>query len=253
MKTIKVKNLLIGEGKPKICTSLMGATPEELLEQAVKINALPVELIEWRADYFLALEDIPEVISVLKALRDIIGDKALIFTMRTVSEGGQTGISPLGYSQVAQGVIDSGLIDFIDIELFIGDKIAKELCDYAHAKDCLVIMSNHDFHKTPTCEELVLRLRQMQILGADLPKIAVMPNSPRDLLVLLEATVTMKEQYSQTPVITMSMGGQGLISRVSGEVFGSAVTFAAGDVPSAPGQIPLQAMKGILDEIHANL
>ncbi|STS80155.1 3-dehydroquinate dehydratase [Klebsiella pneumoniae] len=66
-------------------------------------------------------------------------------------------------------------------------------------------MSNHDFHKTPAQEDIIYRLRRMQDLGADLPKIAVMPQSPQDVLTLLAATLTMKEKYATRPLITMSM------------------------------------------------
>ena len=70
-------------------------------------------------------------------------------------------------------------------------------------------MSNHDFHKTPAQEDIIYRLRRMQDLGADLPKIAVMPQSPQDVLTLLAATLTMKEKYATRPLITMSMGKSG--------------------------------------------
>ena len=45
----------------------------------------------------------------------------------------------------------------------------------------------------------------MQSLGADIVKFAVMPQCERDVLTLLDATLTMKEEHSDTPVITMSM------------------------------------------------
>ncbi len=59
----------------------------------------------------------------------------------------------------------------------------------------------------------------MQDLGADLPKIAVMPQSPQDVLTLLAATLTMKEKYATRPLITMSMGKSGGVSRVTGRLW----------------------------------
>lgn len=64
----------------------------------------------------------------------------------------------------------------------------------------------------------------MQELGADLPKIAVMPQNEKDVLVLLEATNEMFKIYADRPIITMSMSGMGVISRLCGEIFGSALT-----------------------------
>ena len=65
----------------------------------------------------------------------------------------------------------------------------------------------------------------MQELGADIPKIAVMPQCKKDVLTLLEATREMAEEHADRPIITMSMAGTGLISRLCGEVFGSATYF----------------------------
>ena len=90
----------------------------------------------------------------------------------------------------------------------------------------------------------------MQDLGADLPKIAVMPNSAKDVLTLLCATDEMVTEHAKRPIITMSMGGTGLVSRISGETFGSALTFGAAKKASAPGQIAVQDLYEVLNLIH---
>uniref|UniRef100_UPI0013DD05A6 type I 3-dehydroquinate dehydratase n=1 Tax=Serratia marcescens TaxID=615 RepID=UPI0013DD05A6 len=74
----------------------------------------------------------------------------------------------------------SGLTDMIDIELFNDEAQIRSLVSDAHAAGVKVIMSNHEIHKTPAQEDIIYRLRRMQDLGADLPKIAVMPQSPQD-------------------------------------------------------------------------
>ena len=92
----------------------------------------------------------------------------------------------------------------------------------------------------------------MDFFGADIAKIAVMPQSAGDVLTLLSAT----EKASRTlscQVISMSMKGTGLISRLSGEVFGSCLTFGAAGGASAPGQIDVGELRGILETIHRNL
>lgn len=87
----------------------------------------------------------------------------------------------------------------------------------------------------------------MEALGADIWKIAVMPQNGRDVLTLLDATLTMTEAEDCSPVISMSMAALGAVSRLSGEVFGSAVTFAAAGRASAPGQISVDKMSEMLD------
>lgn len=75
----------------------------------------------------------------------------------------------------------------------------------------------------------------MQDMNADIPKIAVMPQNRKDVLTLLAATEEMATNYADRPIITMSMAGTGVISRLCGEVFGSSMTFGAAKKASAPG------------------
>jgi 3-dehydroquinate dehydratase-1 len=103
-------------------------------------------------------------------------------------EGGETEISDEAYFELNRQAAVSGLTDVIDIELFNDEAQIRSLVSDAHAAGVKVIMSNHDFHKTPAQEDIIYRLRRMQDLGADLPKIAVMPQSPQDVLTLLSAT-----------------------------------------------------------------
>ena len=113
-----------------------------------------------------------------------------------------------------------------------------------------VIVSSHDFEKTPPKEELVSRMEKMQRLGADIAKVAVMPRSGEDVLTLLSATLEMHEHHARVPLITMSMSSAGVLSRLSGEVFGSALTFGAASQVSAPGQIGVRDLKTVLDIVH---
>lgn len=116
-----------------------------------------------------------------------------------------------------------------------------------------VISSNHDFNKTPSKDEIVSRLVKMKNLGGDIVKIAVMPNNTADVLDLLSATEEMHKNYPTLPIISMSMGKLGIISRISGEVFGSVMTFGSGGKLSAPGQIPIDKMKLALNIIHDSM
>ena len=85
--------------------------------------------------------------------------------------------------------------------------------------------------------------------GADLPKVAVMPRCRTDVLELLAATAEMADLHPETPVITMSMGALGAVSRLAGEAFGSAMTFANPGQASAPGQVSLDVVNTVLDAL----
>ena len=89
-------------------------------------------------------------------------------------------------------------------------------------------------------------------MNADIPKIAVMPQNRKDVLTLLAATEEMATNYADRPIITMSMAGTGLISRLSGEVFGSCLTFGTAGNISAPGQIDALKLRSVLHILHEN-
>ncbi|MBF1357436.1 MAG: type I 3-dehydroquinate dehydratase, partial [Megasphaera micronuciformis] len=99
-------------------------------------------------------------------------------------------------------------------------------------------------------EEIESRLIGMKKLGAHVAKLACMPQSAKDVLTLLAATEQVKSQYPDEPIITMSMGKLGAVSRISGEVFGSSLTFGSAKKASAPGQIEVTVLQKILETLH---
>lgn len=249
-KKIEVRGVTLGEGRPKICTPLMGKDKSLLIEEVQLLKTMAVDIVEWRMDYFEQVENIKVVREVLKTLREALGDMPLLATFRTKEEGGERKITKSYYSHLNKEVIASGDIDLIDVELFMGNEEVSTLIREAHDHDVKVVLSNHDFTKTPSKEEMIARLCKMQEMGGDLPKIAVMPHHVGDVLTLLAATNEMVEKYAQTPIITMSMGELGQISRMAGEVFGSAVTFGAVKAVSAPGQMTITQLETVLNIIH---
>ena len=142
-------------------------------------------------------------------------------------EGGEKAIETPVYVELNQKISATGYVDLVDMEAFTGDDAVKAVVEEAHKHGVKVVASNHDFDKTPAKSDIIYRLRKMQELGADIPKIAVMPQNKKDVLTLLAATEEMVNNYADRPIITMSMAATGVISRVCGEVFGSALTFGA--------------------------
>lgn len=243
---ITIKDITFGEGLPKICIPIVGNTQEEILASAKNLTAYNYDVAEWRMDYYENVMDSDCVLSVLKGLREILQNKLLLATFRTSREGGEKTISNSYYKHLNLLAAKSGYADLIDIELFTGDDIVKNLVKEIHEAGGFVIMSNHDFHKTPAKNIIKERLVKMQTFGADLAKIAVMPDSPEDVLTLLSATNEMNDLPDGKPIISMSMGRLGIISRLSGSIFGSAMTFGSAGEASAPGQIDAHELHNIL-------
>ena len=250
-RNIEVRNLIIGEGIPKICVPIVGESTEQLIDEIKSSKNLEVDLVEWRMDYYKEIQNLNQITQAVDQIREALGDMPLLATFRSKKEGGQRELNIADYIELNKNVIATGKIDLIDVELFTGDNEVKEIVDFAHQHNVKVVMSNHDFNKTPCEEEIVKRLCKMQALNADLPKIAVMPRTPQDVLILLSATNEMNEHYADRPIITMSMAKMGIISRLAGEIFGSALTFGTAKVASAPGQIEADELKKVLNIIHS--
>ena len=247
MNTVQVKNTVIGEGRPKICVPIVGKAKTDILEEAKKITTLPVDVVEWRVDWFDDVFATEKVLETAKELQEVLKDIPVLLTFRTSKEGGEKEFSVNDYAALNIAAAQSGYVDLIDVEAFTGDEVVKTIINAAHEAGVKVIASNHDFFKTPEKEEIIRRLCMMQELGADIPKIAVMPTCK------LSATLEMSEKYADRPIITMSMAGTGVVSRLTGETFGSALTFGAASKASAPGQVGVHELKQVLDIIHSSL
>lgn len=250
MKTVKIRNIEVGTGPVKVIVPIVGKTRETIVAKGQELQNIPLHMVEWRADFYEDALDLEKTLRTLKELRAALGEIPLLFTFRTSKEGGERAIRIEQYTAMNQAVAKSGSADVIDVEIFSGDEVVRENISAIHAAGVKVIGSSHDFHRTPEKAELISRLRKMQDMDADIAKIAVMPQSRADVLTLLEATEEMHRCYADRPIITMSMSGMGVISRLCGEVFGSAMTFGAVGQTSAPGQISVEQLNQVLEIIH---
>lgn len=247
---VRIRTLEIGSGMPKICVPVVGKTEKEILEGAERAKAAKPDLVEFRVDWYEEAADSKKVVALLEKLRKCLGELPVLFTFRSSREGGEAALSDGAYQSLNEAAIASGFVDCVDVELFSGDAVVKAVVAAAHSNHVKVIASNHDFEKTPAAEELLARLQKMEALGADIPKIAVMPQNKKDVLTLLAATEEMATNYADRPIITMSMAGTGVISRLCGEVFGSSMTFGAAKKASAPGQMGVNDLNTVLGLLH---
>jgi len=250
MSCVTIRGCTIGEGRPKVILPIVERTESAILEKAAEFSTLRAECVEWRVDLFEGAKDLRAVAHCAAKLRVALKDKLLLVTFRTKAEGGQTELSHEEYINYINTVIDTDCADLIDIEFFTAGKDLSALVLQAHSAGVAVVCSSHDFQKTPPRAELVSRMVQMQQAGSDLPKLAVMPQSRTDVLELLAATAEMADHHPETPIITMSMGALGAVSRLAGKAFGSAMTFANPGQASAPGQISLDIVNEVLDALH---
>lgn len=249
----KVKGVTIGSGRPKICAPLTGTTREALLREAILAREAGADLVEWRIDYYQEVFDEAKVKETLVLIHEMLEGLPLLLTFRTLSEGGSRDISIREYHDLYKYMIDTELVDLIDMELFKIESLEKGLLEEIHQRKIPLVISNHDFKETPADPVLLYRLNMMEHFGASIGKIAVMPNNERDVLRLMELT-RRAHAFVSIPLVTMSMGELGMVSRLAGNVTGSVITFGALDVDhtSALGQLPVRELRNILNLLHEN-
>lgn len=248
--TVTVREVSIGAGRPKICVPVMGSCEAEVLFSAQTAMDCRPDVVEWRLDWLRNPEDWAEVCQILGQLRTLLGNTPLLCTFRSAREGGERELVPGHYVDLLCRIMRTGNVDLVDVELFSGDDVVEKIVACARETGVATVGSSHDFHRTPPEEEIVSRLERMAELGCDIAKIAVMPQTPRDVLTLLSATEQMHTSHPEIPIITMSMGQLGLVSRLCGEVFGSSLTFGAAGQASAPGQAPVRELRQVLNLLH---
>ena len=238
MRHVEVKGLVFGAGKMKICVPVCEKTRAAALDAVREIRRTPADLIEWRLDYFAE-----DILAAAPAVLEAAGALPVLCTFRTKSE---RAIEPEDYFALNEALGALG-VPMLDLELALclaHEARARKAIDALHAGGAVLVLSSHDFEKTPPRAVLVERYAQMAALGGDLPKIAVMPQSQRDVMVLLSAMT--EASAAHAPLVGISMGELGKMTRVRGGAFGSAVTFASKGKASAPGQIDAETLASML-------
>lgn len=245
-----VKNLNIDDLPVKTIVPITAKTAEQAIAQAQVIASNPnADVAEFRIDLLEFSADTQKVIALGQQLNQILKDKPLIATIRTHNEGGKMTVSDQDYEKIYREYLKKPFMQLLDIEMFRDAGSVAKLTKLAHDKKVLVIMSNHDFAKTPERQEIENRLLNQDQMGADILKIAVMPKSKQDVFTLMNATLAVS-QKSQKPLLTMSMGQLGTISRVATANMGGSLSFGMIGEASAPGQIDVTQLKQLLKTVQ---
>ncbi len=249
-KPVLVKNKTIGGKIPLICLPLVAKDQKQLLSQADELITLNPDILEWRVDGFSRVDDIDNCIETLTQLNTKISQFPLIFTCRIESEGGMQTISREKRLNLITRSVKTGFVDIVDIELCNDKAFIESIIESCRENDTKVILSFHDFKKTPTQDFILEKLISAQDLGADIVKLAAMPEDHADVLALMNATLTARKTKIDVPIVTMSMGETGGVSRIAGGIFGSDITFAIGKRVSAPGQIRIKELRQAMSVLY---
>ena len=246
---MEIKGKTIGTGKPLLCVPVMESNKEEIIDELRTLAKSEADIVEWRIDTFVDYKNYNAVREVFAAAAECMKEKIFLYTFRTKKQGGMGELAPDELNDLHDLAAESGCVDLLDLEFFEEEHPARKIRKL-HKQGLKVIASHHDFYETPDREVMKMLLEQMCAGDADIVKLAVMPQNKRDVLTLLAATEEMVTDYADRPIITMSMAGTGVISRLCGEVFGSSMTFGAAKKASAPGQMGVNDLSTVLDLLH---
>ena len=234
---------------PAVCAPLVARTADALVEECSAVVAKQPDVIEWRVDFFGAIGDPAAVLGTAQRLKSAAAGVPILFTRRHMREGGEA--IALREEQVVElyrAVCASGAVDLVDFEMGNDPAHVSAVRDCARAAGIPLVLSFHDFRTTPSTDDLVAKCQRGHTLGADIVKIAVMPRSEKDVLGLLGASARAARALP-IPVISMAMGPLGAITRAAGWLFGSALTFAVGASSSAPGQMPIEDVRAVIEAL----
>lgn len=222
--------------KYRICAVVTGKTIEEFLrslDQAQK----QVELVELRVDYLRELK-----LEMLEIIAKKV-TKSAILTCRKQNEGGLYTGSEEERLEILQKAISMGF-DYVDVEL---SSIESDDIDLGEKRGKLIV-SYHNFSKTPKKSELEKILERMNACGADIKKIAVMANSDEDEGLILEMIV---QNSVKSELIMIAMGDKGTKTRVLGPLLGGYLTYGSLEgVKTAPGQVSVERLKEIYNQFN---
>ncbi len=238
-----VRDKVIGGPLPLICMPLVAKNRDSLLGQAAELTNMQPDLLEWRIDEYQKVTDVIDCLDLLEELRLAIVDIPLILTCRIDREGGFQKISQDIRLELITASIESGAVDIVDIELCNEESFIETVRKIGVDNEVKLILSHHNFYETPDEAFIYNTLLKARKMGADIAKFAAMPKNYADVLTLMSATNRARNEGVEVPIITISMGPEGRISRLAGGLFGSDITFGIGSKSSAPGQIPIADLK----------
>ena len=220
--------------KTKIVVPIMLTELAELEKVSVS-DYRTADIVEWRADFLSA----DEILEMAPKYFEKFKESKILFTLRTVREGGNIQVSEKKYLQILKEILTYNPAS-IDVEFFTHGPSFAALNDFRDK----MVLSYHNFDEVPS--DLTNRLIKMHEEGTAFVKVAVMPERECDVLDLLQITRDMTLEYGDH-FISMAMGDLGRLSRISGYLTGSCWTFASLENSSAPGQISLKETEYILD------
>jgi 3-dehydroquinate dehydratase-1 len=227
-------------------TAVVAVILEKPLETSKKAAEMGADILEIRLD-LLGIRHPETAAEIIMKVKSETG-LPVIITNRSHIEGGRwEGKEAERIGLITELLSLQGGPDAVDIELSADKDERDRAVRTAKQHGKTVIVSSHDFSKTPSFQEMKATLEEAFFAGADIAKLAVMPHSMRNVMELLRVTLDVGE--AGRAVCTIAMGKLGKHTRVIAPFYGSVLTYASVEstVSAAPGQLPVDELKKIME------
>lgn len=194
-----------------------------------------VEAYEVWIDQFIKRDLVPEKIVECVQEWKALSQKKLVVVCKDPAEKGKyRGLIELK-QQLLTAAAQSGA-DFIDIGLHHPQAVIEEL--RRSKRNAQLILSYHDFEKTPEEQDLQKLVKKMKDLQPDVLKLATMVHDPTDTERLMELAVSLEKK--QQAHIILGMGQLGVTTRIFSDQIGNTLNFVTLESKTAPGQLSLE-------------
>ena len=221
----------------RVCVSISSTDTAELLGRAQRAERLGADLIEIRLDKLRSHHGLGKVVQAVQ--------KPIVATNRPLSERGSFDRSEAERFRILSDAIDEGS-KYVDLEMTT-EKLDQAMADFRE-KGAKIILSHHDYFRTPDLAKLQSTLTRLQKYKPDLCKIVTTAQLPEDNLRILSL---LDKNHRNTPMIGFAMGPAGVWSRIMAPFCGAAFTYASLDrgMETAPGQPSITDLRHIYETL----
>ena len=215
----------------KTCVSVAETTPAKT-KKTLKLALAKSDFAEVRFD-FLKGEQIPDTLHMIKKDLDRV-----VCTLRPKNEGGKFAGNEKERVAILKLIAEYEPF-LLDVEFNTLKKNSK-LLKYLKTTRTNLLVSWHDFKKTPDSLELKNKIKQMSKFSSNV-KIVSTAKTTDDATRMLE----LYTKKGKTNLISFAMGDHGRISRILCLHLGSPYTYVSLGKAVAPGQFSVDEIKKI--------
>lgn len=218
----------------KTCVTIAEKTPKKI-DSVLKIALKKSDYAELRFDFLKPIQ-VPEALELLKKKLN-----RCVCTLRPSSEGGKFQGNEKERISILKLIAEYKPF-LLDIE-FNTLKKNKSLFNYVKKTKTNILVSWHDFKKTPTESSLKKMSKQMKKFSKFV-KIVTNAKTINDS----SRVLSLYNNSSKTNLIAFAMGDSGKMSRILCLYLGAPFTYVSLGKPVAPGQFSLEQIKKILNK-----